>query len=136
MSNFVYNKAKQGILNGKFNFAQKSFKVLFTNSTYVPNQNLNEFVSDINPSSIVFRSNNLLSVLNTNGTIDADDLDFTLGANISFKSIILFQSEVLDQESRLLAYIDDAVGLPYSGVSIAVSSTIVWNNLSGKILSI
>jgi hypothetical protein len=136
VSNFVYIKAKEAILNGEINFAEDNFKVLFTNSNYTANQSLDEFVSDIESSSIVYRSNNLANVSNINGVIDANDLSFTLSANIDFSSIILFQFKNSDQESRLITHIDNAIGLPYVGSSQPVSSTIVWSNLSGKILSI
>jgi hypothetical protein len=136
VSNFVYIKAKEAILNGEINFAEDNFKVLFTNSNYTANQSLDEFVSDIESSSIVYRSNNLANVSNINGVIDANDLSFTLSANIDFSSIILFQFKNSDQESRLITHIDNAIGLPYVSSSQPVSSTIVWSNLSGKILSI
>lgn len=136
MSNFVYDKAKEGFLNGKFNFSQKSFKLLFVNNNYSPNQNLDEFISNIDPSYIVYRSANLSNVTNNNGIIDANDISFTLPSNIGFNSIILCQVETLDNQSRLITYIDTAAGLPYSGSPQEVVSTIVWSNLSGKILSI
>lgn len=136
MSNFVYTKAKEAVLNGEIDFSTNNFKLLFTNSNYVPDQNLNKFVSDLNPSSIVYRSNNLSNVTNINGVIDADDVNFTLNANISFNAIILFQNGSSDQQSLLIMYIDTASGIPYQGTSSSVTSTIIWSNLSGKILSI
>jgi hypothetical protein len=136
MSNFVYTKAKEAILNGQINFGENNFKILFTNSNYTADQSLNEFVSDIESSSIVYRSDNLTNVSNINGIIDADDLSFTLSSNIDFNSIILFQSKNSDQESRLIAHIDEVAGLPYIGSSEPLSAVIVWSNLSGKILSI
>lgn len=136
MANFVYTKAKEAILNGEINFSANNFKLLFANSSYSPNQNLHKFVSDIGSSSIVYRSNSISNISNVNGVIDADDVTFTIEANTSFNSIILFQDEGSDQQSLLIMYIDTASGLPYQGSSTSVSSTIVWSNLSGKILSI
>jgi hypothetical protein len=136
MSNFIYKKAKEGILNGLFSFNEKNFKVLFTNENYTANENLDQFVSDITPSAIVYRSNNLSNVTNINGVIDAEDLTFTISANVGFNSLVLYQIGNSDQESRLLAYVDTAIGLPYAGSAEPVSSSIVWSNLPGKILSI
>lgn len=136
MSNFVYTKAKEAILNGEINFSINNFKLLFTNSNYVPNQTLNKFVSDIGSSSIVYRSNNLSNVTNINGVIDANDVTFTLDPNVSFNAIILFQDKGSDSESLLITYIDTATGIPYEGTTSSVTSTIIWSNLSGKILSI
>ena len=136
MSNFVYSKAKEAILNGQINFSTDNFKLLFANSTYTPNQSLDKFVSDIDSSSIVYRSSNLSNVSNINGVIDASDITFTLEPNTSFNSIILFQDEGSDNQSLLIMYIDTASGLPYSGSTASITSTIIWSNLSGKILSI
>lgn len=136
MSNVVYDKAKENILNGQINFSENTFKLLFVDNNYIINQNSDEFISDIDSSHIVYRSSNLLNVVNNNGIIDADDIPFTIAANVSFSSIILCQIESLDSQSRLIVYIDTASGLPYEGSPQAVESRIVWSNLSGKILSI
>lgn len=136
MSNFIYTKAKQAILNGEINFSQDVFRLLFVNQNYSPNQTLHEYVSDVSNSAIVQRSSNLTNVSNNNGVIDADDVTFTLDANTGFSSIILFQAKNLDQESRLIAYIDTVEGLPYSGSAVPLPTIIVWSNLAGKILSI
>jgi hypothetical protein len=136
MANFIYTKAKEAILNGVFNFNENNFKLLFTNENYLPNRDLDQFVSDVNPSSIVFTSNSLLNISNINGVFDADDVSFIIQSNTSFSSIVLFQFQNTNESSRLLAYIDDALGLPFQGSSTSISSTIIWNDLPGKILSI
>lgn len=136
MSNFVYKKAKQSILNGKFDFSTKNFRILFTDNTYVADENSDEFVSDINPSSIKLRSSNIQNIVNNNGTIDAQDVSITVPANISFNYIVFYQIGISDSDSRLLFYIDSAEGLPFSGTLEEINMIINWNNSSTKILSL
>lgn len=136
MPNAVYKKAKQNILNGKIDFSTKNFRVLFTDSSYVVNLNLDEFVSDISLSSIKLRSTDLESVTNVDGTVDAQDIVVTIPANTSFDYMVFYQVGLSDNESRLLFYIDSADGLPFSGLLEEINMVINWNNSSTKILSL
>lgn len=136
MSNFIYSKAKEAILNGEFNFNDNSFRVLFTTNSYIPNQNSHQFVSDISPETIAVRVPVLENITNVAGTIDASDITFTLPANTSIVAMVFYQVGVSDSDSRLLFYVDTADGLPYAGSAEEISVTIAWNNTSTKILSI
>ena len=136
MANFIYNKAKQAILNGEFDFSTNSFRVLFTTNLYTPNQNVHEFVSDIGSSGIAVRVPTLNNISNNLGVVDADDITFSLPANTSIVAMVFYQLGVSDADSRLLFYVDTSEGLPYPGSSEEVTVTIAWNNSSTKILSI
>lgn len=136
MSNFIYKKAKESILNGQFNFSDNSFRVLFTTNTYTPNENTDQYVSDIPSQSIAVRVPVIQNVTNTNGTIDANDVTFFLPANTSVVAMVFYKVGVSDSDSRLLFYVDTADGLPYGGTAEEVSVTIAWNNNPTKILSI
>lgn len=136
MANFVYKKAKKNILNGKFDFSTKSFRLLIVNSSYVPNENIDEFVSDVSPSSIVVRSSVLQNITNIDGTIDANDITITIPANSPFSAVVFYQVGVSDSDSRLLFYIDNTDGLPFAGTLGGVEVLINWSNSVSKILSL
>lgn len=136
MANFIYTKAKEAILNGEFDFTDNSFRVLFTTNSYTPQQNSHQFVSDISPAGIAVRFPILQSVTNVSGTIDAEDITFTLPANQAIVAMVFYQVGGSDANSRLLFYVDTAEGLPYPGSQEDVQITISWNNSSTKILSI
>lgn len=136
MANFVYKKAKQNILNGKIDFSTKTFRVLFTNNIYIADENSDEFVSQINSSSIVLRSSSVQGITNIDGTIDAQDLTITIPANTAFSSIVFYQVGTSDADSRLLFYVDSAEGLPFSGTLEETNIIVNWNNLPEKILSL
>lgn len=136
MANFVYKKAKQAILNGQFNFSSNSFRVSVINNSYTPNENSHEFLSDIPSASIVYTSDNIAGITNTLGVIDAGDFNFTISANTAFNAIVFYKVGSNDADSRLLFYIDNSTGLPFSGSSEVVTVIFNWNNDINKILSI
>lgn len=137
VSNFVYSKTKQAILNGEIDFASNNFKVLLVDSSeYTPNQASDEFLSDITVNARVYTTSPISSLTNTLGVIDGDDISITLPSNYAFEALVLFQDGTSDANARLIMYIDTAEGLPFVGTSEQVSMTIVWSNTSTKILSI
>ncbi len=137
MANFVYGKAKQAILNGNVNFSSDNFKLLFVDtSVYTVNQNSDEFVSNISNSAIKARSANLSSVTNTLGTVDADNVLLQDYSGASFQAIVMYQVGTSDSNSRLISYIDTSDGLPFNGTNSLIPVTIVWSDLSTKILSL
>lgn len=136
MANFVYKKAKQAILNGQFNFSADSFRVSIINNSYTPNENSHEFLSDIPSASVVYTSDNIAGITNTLGVIDAGDFNFTISANTAFNAIVFYKVGSNDATSRLLFYIDNSTGLPFSGSSEVVTVIFNWNNDINKILSI
>jgi hypothetical protein len=135
MSNFVYSKAKQNILNGVFDFSTDDIRVLFVNQNYSPNQTSNEYVSDIPGSAIVYRSEELVNFTNTLGVLDADDLLITNYPGYAFKYLILYKNTGSDQSSPLIAKIEDSTGLPFVGSS-PITLSITWDNGPNKIIAI
>jgi hypothetical protein len=136
MSNFIYSKTKEAILNGEINFSSDNFKVLILNTNYTANQNSDQFLSHIPPSSIVYSSNNLQNITNTLGVIDGDDIFFNISSNVTFSSIVMYKVKTLDSNSRLIFYIDSSPGLPYPGSIDGSGVTIAWSNTFNKILSL
>ena len=74
MANFVYAKCKDAILNGLIDFNSNSIKILIVNSSYTPNQNSDQFVSDIPSNSRLAYSSGLSNKTILNGVLDASDL--------------------------------------------------------------
>ncbi len=137
MSNFVYPKTKEAILNGNINFSGNQFKLLLIDSSnYTPNQSTDQFVSDIPSNARVYTTSAIANLTNNSGTIDADDVSITLPSNYAFEAIVLFQQGTSDANSRLIMYIDTAEGLPFANTLEQTSMSIVWSNTNTKILSI
>ena len=136
MANFIYGKAKQSLLNGEFNISSDSLKVLLVTESYVPNQNIDQFVSNISGSYIKQRTSSLTNVTNTLGVIDADNVLVSNYDGSAFKALVIYKDSGTDATSRLLAYIDTATGLPVSSSASPISITINWSNEQYKIFSL
>jgi hypothetical protein len=137
MSNFVYDKTKEAILNGDIDFSSNIFKLLFINTDlYVVDRANDLYVSDVPSQAIVYTSVQLSNITNSNGTIDAEDVVFSFPPNTGFDAIVLFQQGSSNFNSILISYIDTAEGLPFEAVSTIVDGTIAWSNSLTKILSL
>lgn len=136
MANFIYGKAKQSLLNGEFNISSDSLKVLLVTDSYVPNQNVDQFVSNISSSYIKQRTSSLTNVTNILGVIDADNASVANYDGSAFKALVIYKDSGTDSTSRLLAYIDTATGLPFLGINTTTDITINWSNGSSKIISL
>lgn len=136
MANFIYGKAKQSLLNGQFNISSDSLKVLLVTESYVPDQNTDQFVSNISGSYIKERTSSLTNVTNTLGVIDANDITVAQYSGLAFKALVIYKDSGTDSTSRLLAYIDTATGIPFAGINATINITINWSNGSNKIISL
>lgn len=136
MANFVYGKAKESMLSGELDLVTNSVKVAFIDaSLYTPNQNQDEFLSDIPDEAKRYRSSALSNVSNTLGVLDADDINIIYDGT-PFDAIVFYQYGTSDLDSRLIAFIDDSEGVPFSGTAEPVDIALQWNNSSTKIISL
>lgn len=137
MANFIYGKAKQAMLNGEINFASNQYRLLLVKtSLYEINQNVDEFVSDIPLESITARSSNISGITNVLGIIDGNDVIIEPYNGGVFEALIFYQVGSTDNNSRLIFYIDNSEGLPYTVTASNVTVTIIWSNSVNKILSL
>jgi hypothetical protein len=137
MSNTVYAKAKQALLEGDLDLTGQTLRLLFIKkSLYTQNFSTNQYVSDIPSSAIVFRTTNITGVTAQNGTLDAVDVVEDSYPGMEFDAIVLYQVGSSDADSRLIFFIDESEGLPFTGVNESLLLTLKWNNESGKILSL
>lgn len=136
MANFVYAKAKQALLNGEINVSASNYRVALLNSNlYSPNQMTDEYVSSIPPGALVARSGNISGVTNTNGVLDANDVDVECDGSF-FDSIVVYQVGASDSSSKLFFYIDTSTGLPFEGSNSSLTVTISWSDTANKILAL
>ena len=134
--NFIYGKAKEALLNGQFNVSSDTLKVLLVTQSYVPNQNVDQFVSNISNSHIKVRTGALSGVTSTLGVLDASNLTYSNYDGTSFHALVIYKDTGSDNTSRLLAYIDSANGIPFLGINETTDITINWSNGSSKIISL
>lgn len=70
----MYTKCKDTILSGSLNFNNDSIKVLIVNSSYVPNQDVDQFISDIPSSARLISSPSVSDKTISGGKLDASDV--------------------------------------------------------------
>jgi hypothetical protein len=136
VANFIYGKAKEAILNGLIDISNDQIDILLVNDGYSPSINSDEFVSNIGNSNITTNQINLTNVTNNLGVIDANDVFIQGYPGPAFKAVVMFAQGTSASNSRLIAYIDTATGLPFSGTNEAIDITISWNNNVNKIISL
>ena len=137
MANFVYKKAKESLLNGEFNLSSNNLKVLLIDkSLYTPNENSDQYISDIPAGAIKKRSNNMTNVVNSLGVLDGDNVSISDYNGQYFYGIVLYQSGSSDSDSKLIFFIDNSSGLPFTGSNSNTPVTIIWSDSNTKILSI
>jgi len=136
VANAVYVKAKQSLLNGQINTSSSNYKVLLLDTNiYTPNMSSDQYVSDIPPSAIKAVSENLNNVTSINGVLDADNLDIQYDGS-AFQAMVIYQVGSSNSNSRLIVYIDDSEGLPFTGSNSGLAITIFWSNTISKIFSL
>lgn len=137
MANFIYKKTKQSIMNGEINFSSNFFKVLIIDKTYyTPNQDTDQYVSDIPANAIKKRSSQLENVTNSLGIIDAQNLSIPDYDGSAFDAIVLYVAGNSDSDSKLIFFIDNSDGLPFAGSNTNTPLTLLWSNSNEKIISI
>jgi len=137
MANAVYAKAKQALLEGDLDLTGGTLKLLFVRkSLYTPNFTTNQYVSDIPSEAVVFRTANIANVTAQNGVLDATDIVEESYVGGEFDAIVLYQVGLSDSNSRLIFFIDQSEGLPFTGGPDPLLLTLQWNNESGKILNL
>lgn len=136
MANFIYSKAKQDILNGVIDFSSNTFAVAFLKTSYIPIQETEHYLSDILNADFVYKRADISNVTNILGVIDASNIIVEQYSGEPFASIVMYKVGSTDQNSNLIFFINDSVGLPFSGALEPLLLLVEWSNLSSKILSL
>lgn len=135
MASAMYDKGREGFLDGSIDWDTDSIKALLVDSAdYTPNMSTHQFHSDVTGAGIVATSGNLAGKTVTAGVADANDLTFSAVSGDSCEYIILYKDTGVSGTSRLICLIDTATGLPITpnGADINVA----WSNGSNKIFKL
>jgi hypothetical protein len=132
MSNALYTKAKQGLLDGSLDLDTDIIKAVFVDGAdYTPNLATHQFLSDIPSGARVATSGALQNKTVTDGVFDADDIIVASVSGDQFEYIVLYKDTGVEGTSRLLALIDTATGLPCTPNGSDI--TIQWSSGADKI---
>ena len=129
----MFQKAKEQLLQAGINMSSGDIRVMLVRSTYTLDQ-ADEFVADLGAVDNG-RSAALGSKTFTNGVFDAADTTITATAANASNALIIFLHTGSDATARLIAYIDDAVGLPFTPEASQVCP-VVFDNGANRIFAL
>src|SRR4051794_39104889 len=127
MATGLYDKGREGFLDGSIDWDTDNIKaVLVDAGAYTVNLATDQFLSDIAAGARISTSANLGTKTVTAGVADAADVAFTAVSGATVEAIVLYKDTGVAGTSRLIAYIDNATGLPVTpnGGDINVA----WDN--------
>lgn len=144
MTNALYDKGRQGFLDGSIDWDTNTVKAfLLDAASYTPNLATHDFLDDVpvaarkgnNGGTADADAPTLGTKTVTDGVADAADVTFTaVPAGAALEYILIYASTGVEATSRLIALIDTATGLPVTpnGGNINV----VWDNGTNRIFKL
>jgi hypothetical protein len=135
MANALYDKGREGFLAGEIDWDTDVIKaILIDTADYAVNLATHQFLSDIPGAARVAISGAFSGKTAANGVADADDLTFPTVSGDLCEALVIYQDTGTEGTSRLIAYIDAAIGLPVlpNGGNISLA----WDNGANKIFKL
>ena len=134
MANALYDKGREGFLDGTIDWDSGDIRVCLVASAYTFSA-AHEFMSDIGANDNG-RSAALGSKTVTSGVADAADTTLTATAAVACEALVIFQHTGVDATARLIAYIDTpSAGLPFTPSASQVVN-ITWDSGANKIFKL
>lgn len=133
MASAIFPKAKERAEGAGLDLLNADVRVMLVRSTYTYDA-ADEFVSDLGAVDNG-RSAALGSKSVTNGIFDAADSTLAATAANASNALVVFIHTGADATARLVAYIDDAVGLPFTPEA-SQACPLVWDNGASKIFAL
>lgn len=135
MANALYDKGREGFLDGSIDWDTDDIRVILVRSSYTFSA-AHDFVDDITTGNENGRSAALGSKTVTSGVADAADTTITATAAVASNALVIFKHTGSDATARLIAYIDTpASGLPFTPAASQVVP-VTWDNGANKIFKL
>lgn len=135
MANVLYDRGREGFLDGSIDWDTDDVRVLLVRSTYTFSA-AHDFLDDITTGNENGRSAALGSKTVTSGVADAADTTITATAAVACNALVIFKHTGSDATARLIGYIDSpSSGLPFTPSASQVVN-ITWDNGANKIFKL
>ena len=132
MASGLYDKGREGFLDGSIDWDTDNIKVLLVDTAdYTVNLATHENHDDITGAGIVDTSGNLASKTVTAGVADAADITYTAVSGDSCECLVVYKDTGTSATSRLIAYIDGISVTPNGG-----DITVTWDSGANKIFKL
>jgi hypothetical protein len=129
----IYPAAKEQLLQAGINMSTADIRVMLVLSTYTYDST-DVFLSDLGAVDNG-RSAALGSKTFTNGVFDAADSTLNATAGSACNALIVFVHTGSDATARLIAYLNDAVGLPFTPEA-SQTCPIIWDSGANRIFAL
>jgi len=134
MANTLYDKGREGFLDGSIDWDTDDIRTCLVKSTYTfsaAHQYMSSITSYDNGRSAALGSKTV-----TSGVADAANTSLTATAADASKALVIFKHTGSDATARLIAYIDTPTsGLPFTP-SAGQTVNITWDNGANKIFKL
>lgn len=135
MTNALYNKGREGFLDGSIDWDTNNIKaILVDTGAYTVNLSTHDNLDDVAAGARIATSGNLASKTVTDGVADAADVTFSAVSGATVEAIILYKDTGVESTSRLIAYIDTGTGLPVTPNGGDI--TVQWDSGANKIFKL
>lgn len=135
MANALYDKGRQGFLDGSIDWDTDVIKVVLVDAAdYIVNLATDDNLDDVPAVARVATSGALASKTVTDGVADAADVTLTAVSGDPSEALVIYKDSGVESTSRLIAYIDTATGLPVTPNGGDI--TIAWDNGANKIFKL
>jgi len=135
MSNRLYDLGRQKFLEGTIHWLTDNIQcVLVDLDAYSPDFLTDEFLSAIPGGAIIATSGNFSGKTSTFGVADASDVLLTTVTGLEFEAIVIFKWVTNAADSPLIAFIDNATGLPTT--PSGGDQLIIWDSGINKIFKL
>lgn len=135
MANALYDKGREGFLDGSIDWDTDNIKIVFVDAAdYTINLATHDNLDDIPAGARVGTSGNLAGKTVTAGVADANDVTVTSVTGDQFELIIGYKDTGTESTSRLIFAIDTATGLPCTPNGGDI--TVQWDSGANKIFKL
>ena len=135
MANGLYDKGREGFLDGSIDWDTDNIKVVLVDAAdYTVNLATDDNLDDVPAAARVATSANLASKTVTDGVADAADVTFSSVTGDPSEALVIYKDTGVESTSRLIAYIDTATGLPVTPNGGDI--TIAWDSGANKIFKL
>lgn len=133
MTSALFNPGREGFLDGSIDWDTQDIRVMLVKSTYTYDAT-DKFISDLG-SVDNGRSAALGTKTVTDGVASAASTSLTATSAVACNALVVFYHTGSDASARLIAYIDNATGLPFTPAA-SQTVNITWDTGANKIFKL
>ena len=135
MANELYDKGREGFLDGSIDWDTDDIRCILVDAAdYSVDLAAHDNLDDIPAGARVATSAALTGKTVVAGVADADDVTFSAVTGDQSEALVIYKHTGTESTSRLIAYINDATGLPVTPNGGDI--TIQWDSAASKIFKL